>query len=134
MSVEHINPDTLFKLEGFGQISVPPKGKRLVFLAGQTSLDSSFAVQGETLAEQVGFAVANVVRACEAVGATPADICHATFYITGLTDARFQEFAGALAASLDGGPFTPCASAVVGVERLALGALQFELSATVAVD
>ena len=134
MSVDHVNPDTLFKLPGFGQISVPPAGKRLAFLAGQTALDASFQVQGESFADQVRHAVANVVLALDALGATPADVAHMTFYIVGLDDARFQEFAAAWGTSLDGAPFPGCASAVVGVERLALGGLLIEMSAVVAID
>ena len=133
MSVEHINPESLFKLPGFGQISVQPAGRRLAFVAGQTALDTAFQIQGETFSEQVRFAFVNVAHALVELGATPGDVIHMTFYIVGLSDARFQEFAAGLAVALDGEPFPACASAVVGVDRLALDGLLIEMSAVVAI-
>ncbi|SFR96885.1 RidA family protein [Sphingomonas jatrophae] len=134
MSVEHVNPDTLFKLPGFGQISIPPAGKRLAFVAGQTALDAGFQIQAEGFAEQVQHAVDNVIHALDALNATPDDVVHMTFYIVGLSDERFQQFAQAWATSLGGQPFPSCASAVIGVERLALSGLLVEMSAVVAID
>ena len=134
MSVEHINPDSLFKLDGFAQISIPPTGRRLAFIAGQTALDAAFQVHGETLHDQVVHAFRNVARALAAIGATTADVVSQTFYVVGLTDARFQEFVGAMNVALDGSPFTANASSMIGVERLALGALQVEIATVVAID
>ncbi|WP_157217385.1 RidA family protein [Flavisphingomonas formosensis] len=134
MAVEHINPDSLFKLDGFAQISVPPAGKRLAFVAGQTALDASFQVQGESFHDQVVHAFQNVAKALAAIGATPADVVSQTFYVVGLTDERFQQFVGAMNVALDGKPFPPNASSMIGVERLALGALLIEIATVVAID
>lgn len=133
MSVTHINPDSLFKLDGFAQMSVPPAGKRLAYIAGQTALDANFQLQGDTFHDQVIHAFANVSHALAALGATPADVVSMTFYIVGLTDAKFQQFSAAMAIALDGQPFPANASSVIGVERLALAGLEIEMSTVVAV-
>lgn len=134
MSVTHINPDSLFKLDGFTQVCVPPAGKRLAFVAGQTALGVDFQLQAQSFHDQVVFAFRNVVHALDALGATTADIVSMTFYIVGLTDEKFQTFVQAMNVALDGRPFPPNASSVIGVERLALAGLEIEMPAVVAVD
>lgn len=134
MSVQHINPDSLFKLDGFAQISVPPAGKRLAFIAGQTALDKDFQLNADGFHDQVVAAFGNVVHALDALGAGTADIVSMTFFIVGLTDAKFQDFVKAMNVALDGGPFPANASSVIGVERLALAGLQIEMSTVVAID
>ncbi|AGH48193.1 MULTISPECIES: RidA family protein [Sphingomonadales] len=134
MSVQHINPDSLFRLDGFAQISVPPAGKRLAFIAGQTALDKDFRLNADGFHDQVVAAFGNVVHALDALGAGTADIVSMTFYIVGLTDAKFQDFVKAMNVALDGGPFPANASSVIGVERLALAGLQIEMSTVVAID
>jgi len=134
MSVEHLNPDSLFKLDGFTQICVPPAGKRLAFVAGQTALDTKFELGATAFHDQVVLAFRNVAHALDAIGAGTADVVGMTFYIVGLSDAKFQEFVKAMNVALDGKPFPPNASSVIGVERLALGGLEIEMSAVVAVD
>ena len=133
MSVTHINPDSLFKLDGFAQISLPPAGKRLAYIAGQTALDANFQLQCDGFHDQVIHAFANVSHALDALGATPADVVSMTFYIVGLTDAKFQLFSAAMSIALDGQPFPANASSVIGVERLALAGLEIEMSTVVAV-
>lgn len=133
MSVTHINPDSLFKLDGFVQISVPPAGSRLAYIAGQTALDTNLQLQGTTFHDQVVHAFRNVSRALDALGASPADVVSMTFYIVGLSDEKFQQFAAAMSVALDGKPFPANASSVIGVERLAMTGLEIEMSAVVAV-
>lgn len=134
MSVRHINPDSLFKLDGFSQISIPPAGKRLAFVAGQTALDAEFKLGATAFHDQVVLAFGNVARALEALGASTADVVSMTFYVVGLTDEKFQAFVQAMNVALDGRPFPPNASSMIGVERLALEGLQIEMSAVVAID
>lgn len=134
MSVRHINPDSLFKLDGFSQICVPPAGKRLAFIAGQAALDAEFKLGSPDFHEQVVLAFGNVAHALKALGASPTDVVSMNFYVVGLTDERFQIFVDAMNVALDGQPFPPNASSLIGVERLGLEGLQVEISAVVAVD
>ncbi|SNS42901.1 Enamine deaminase RidA, house cleaning of reactive enamine intermediates, YjgF/YER057c/UK114 family [Sphingomonas laterariae] len=134
MSVQHINPDSLFKLDGFAQISVPPAGKRLAHIAGQTALDTSLQLPSRDFHDQVVLAFRNVAHALAALGATTADVVSMTFYIVGLTDEKFQRFVAAMNVALDGQPFPANASSVIGIERLALEGLEIEMTTVVAID
>ncbi|WP_380872040.1 enamine deaminase RidA [Sphingomonas sp. DBB INV C78] len=134
MSVQHINPDSLFKLDGFAQISVPPPGKRLAFIAGQTALNTNFQLPSTDFHDQVVRAFQNVAHALDALGATTADVVSMNFYIVGLSDEKFQRFTAAMNVALDGKPFPANASSVIGVERLALTGLEIEMTTVVAVD
>lgn len=134
IGVQHLSPPGLFRLDGYSQISVPPAGKRLASIAGQTALDENFQVQGETFHDQVIQAYRNIVRALDTIGARPEDVVSQTVYVVGLTDARFQEFSAALSVALDGKPFPPAAAALIGVERLALAALLVEIVTVAAID
>lgn len=134
MSVEHINPDSLFKLDGFSQISVPPAGKRLAFIAGQTALDVDFKLAVTDFRDQVIYAFRNVARALDAIGATPTDVVSMTFYVVGLSDEKFGQFVEGMNIALDGKPFPPNASSLIGVEKLGAEGLQIEISAVVAID
>nr|WSW62416.1 RidA family protein [Streptomyces sp. NBC_00998] len=79
MSLERINPAELSPPTGFSH-AVAASGARLVFLAGQTALDASGKVVGDTLPEQFERALANLLTALAASGATPADLVRVTVY------------------------------------------------------
>ncbi|WP_406512896.1 RidA family protein [Streptomyces sp. NBC_00161] len=79
MSLERINPAELSPPTGFSH-AVAASGSRLVFLAGQTALDASGKVVGDTLPEQFERALANLLAALAASGATPADLVRVTVY------------------------------------------------------
>ena len=67
MAVEHVNPDTLFRLPAFSQIVVAPPGQ-LAFIAGQGPFDADFnLVGGEDLKAQTIQAFRNLKAALEAV-------------------------------------------------------------------
>ncbi|MFE9930989.1 RidA family protein [Streptomyces sp. NPDC005533] len=79
MSLERINPAELSPAKGFSH-AVAASGSRLVFLAGQTALDGSGKVVGETLPEQFETALANLLSALAAAGGAPADLARVTVY------------------------------------------------------
>ncbi|MHB9858409.1 RidA family protein [Streptomyces sp. YIM S03343] len=81
MSVERVNPRELSPPAGFSH-AVVAIGSRLVFLAGQTALDTDGEVTGATLPEQFERALANLLAALHAAGGTPADLARVTVYAT----------------------------------------------------
>jgi enamine deaminase RidA (YjgF/YER057c/UK114 family) len=133
MTIEHINPDTLFRLPGFSQIVVASPG-RLAFIAGQGPFDADFnLVGGDDLFAQTVQAFGNLKAALVAVGATPADVVSSTFYIVNLDGDRTDMFVAAMNAASDGQPFPPNASTLVGVTRLGDARMLLEISAVAAI-
>ncbi|MFD8290518.1 RidA family protein [Streptomyces lavendulae] len=118
MSLERINPEELSPATGFSHaVTATATGSRLVFLAGQTALDGSGKVVGETLPEQFERALANLLTALAAAGGTPADLARVTVYAVDVAD--YREHAGELGRiwrRLAGREYP--AMAVVGVVRL----------------
>ncbi|MGW0142078.1 RidA family protein [Streptomyces calvus] len=81
MTAERVNPPDLSPPAGFSH-AVVAAGSRLVFLAGQTALDTDGKVVGDTLPEQFARALTNLLAALRAVGGTPADLARVTVYAT----------------------------------------------------
>ncbi|MFE7173874.1 RidA family protein [Streptomyces sp. NPDC057616] len=81
MSTERVNPPELSPATGFSH-AVVATGSRVVFLAGQTALDADGKVVGDTLPEQFGRALVNLLTALRAAGGTPADLARVTVYAT----------------------------------------------------
>jgi enamine deaminase RidA (YjgF/YER057c/UK114 family) len=133
MAVEHVNPDTLFRLPAFSQIVVAPAG-RLAFIAGQGPFDPAFQlVGGDDLKAQTVQAFRNLKAALAAVGASPADVVSSTFYVVDLDAEKTDRFVAGMNAALDGQPFPPNASTLVGVTRLGHPAMKVEISAVAAI-
>ena len=76
-----INPQDMLRPTGFSHAAVAAPG-RLVFLAGQTAHQADGSLKGDTLPGQFAAAVANVARALEASGATPADLVSLQIFTT----------------------------------------------------
>ncbi|MFE9444064.1 RidA family protein [Streptomyces sp. NPDC006602] len=87
MSTERVNPPALSPPTGFSH-AVVATGTRLVFLAGQTALDTDGKVVGDTLHEQFEKALTNLLTALTAVGGTPADLARVTVYATDIAAYR----------------------------------------------
>ncbi|MFC8782885.1 RidA family protein [Streptomyces nigra] len=87
MTAERVNPPDLSPPTGFSH-AVVATGSRVVFLAGQTALDTDGKVTGETLPEQFERALGNLLTALAAVGGTPADLARVTVYATDVADYR----------------------------------------------
>ncbi|WP_274563227.1 RidA family protein [Streptomyces spiramyceticus] len=89
MTLHRINPAELSPPTGFSH-AVTATGSRLVFLAGQTSLDTDGKVVGDTLPAQFEKALTNLLTALRAAGGTPADLARVTVYATDVADYRAQ--------------------------------------------
>ena len=87
MTTERVNPPELSPPTGFSH-AVVATGSRVVFLAGQTALDADGKITGDTLPEQFGKALGNLLGALRAAGGTPADLARVTVYATDVADYR----------------------------------------------
>ncbi|MFD3497405.1 RidA family protein [Streptomyces sp. NPDC058678] len=87
MTAERVNPPELSPPTGFSH-AVVATGTRLVFLAGQTALDTEGKVVGDTLPEQFERALNNLLAALTATGGTPADLARVTVYATDIAAYR----------------------------------------------
>ncbi|MFD3613969.1 RidA family protein [Streptomyces sp. NPDC058676] len=87
MTAERVNPPELSAPTGFSH-AVVATGTRLVFLAGQTALDTEGKVVGDTLPEQFERALTNLLAALTATGGTPADLARVTVYATDIAAYR----------------------------------------------
>ncbi|MFJ9676307.1 RidA family protein [Streptomyces sp. MPA0124] len=81
MTAERVNPPELSPPTGFSH-AVVATGTRVVFLAGQTALDTDGKITGDTLPAQFERALANLLTALRAAGGTPADLARVTVYAT----------------------------------------------------
>jgi enamine deaminase RidA (YjgF/YER057c/UK114 family) len=116
MSFERVNPPSLAAPSGFSH-AVIATGGRLVFLAGQTALDQSGAVAGETMAEQFELALGNLLTALAAAGGQPWHLVSLTVYAVDLADYRANgREIGAVWRKLAGRDYP--AMAAIGVSRL----------------
>ncbi|GAA1162033.1 RidA family protein [Ornithinicoccus hortensis] len=113
--LEFINPPELGKPSGFSH-AVSGTG-RTVFLAGQTALDPSGVIVGETVVEQFRQALGNLLTALRAAGGTPEQLVSLTIYIVDMEDykAHGREI-GAVWKDLIGRHYP--ATAGIGVARL----------------
>ena len=86
MSLEFVNPPELARPSGFSHAAVG-SGK-VVFLAGQTALDSDGRIVGDTVVEQFERALSNLLAALGAAGGTAAELASLTIYIVDIEDYR----------------------------------------------
>ncbi|MGX1133883.1 enamine deaminase RidA (YjgF/YER057c/UK114 family) [Streptomyces glaucescens] len=89
MTAERVNPPDLSPPTGFSH-AVVATGSRLVFLAGQTALDTDGKITGDGLPEQFERALGNLLTALRAAGGTPADLARVTVYATDVADYRLH--------------------------------------------
>ncbi|MDQ1007716.1 RidA family protein [Streptomyces sp. NPDC002867] len=116
MSLQRHNPAELSPPTGFSH-AVTASGTRLVFLAGQTALDTDGKVVGTTLPEQFETALTNLLAALAAAGGTPHDLARVTVYATDVADYRAHVVElGRIWRRLAGRDYP--AMAVIGVVRL----------------
>jgi enamine deaminase RidA (YjgF/YER057c/UK114 family) len=116
MGLERVNPVALARPSGFSH-AVVATGGRLVFLAGQTALDTAGAIVGDTVVAQFEQALANLIAALRAAGGSPGQLASLTIYAVDLDDYRAHgRELGEVWRRL-AGPDYP-AMAAVGVARL----------------
>ncbi|HPG26278.1 MAG TPA: RidA family protein [Myxococcota bacterium] len=134
MQIERIDPDSLFKLDAFTQIVTVDGARRLAYIAGQGAFDADFNLVGENdLHAQTVQAFRNLRAAVEAVGGTVEQIVSTTMYIVDLDPGKVEVFGRAMAVALDGKPFPPNASTMVGVQALAGPGMLVEINAVAAI-
>lgn len=134
VDIERIDPKGLFVLDAFTQI-VRTQGGRLAFIAGQGAFDENFQLIGPgDLHAQVVQAFRNLRTAVEAIGGTPEQIVSTNMYIVGLDAKKVEIFQRAMAVALDGKPFPPNASTMIGVQSLAGDGMLVEISGFAVVD
>ncbi|MDT7726311.1 MAG: hypothetical protein QOI21_2887 [Actinomycetota bacterium] len=116
MAIERINPEELGRPSGFSH-AVSSSGEKIVFLAGQTALDSTNKIVGAGVVEQFERALGNLLTALRAAGGEPADLVSVTIYIVDMDDykAHAREI-GAVWKRLAGADYPAIAG--IGVSRL----------------
>jgi len=115
VSTQFVNPPELCIPRGFSHAVVG--SGRMVFLAGQTALDRSGRIIGETIAEQFALALENLLTALSAAGGSPSDLVSLTIYIVDMEDYRASSRAiGAVWKRLVGDRYP--AMAAIGIARL----------------
>jgi enamine deaminase RidA (YjgF/YER057c/UK114 family) len=116
VGVERINPAELPRASGFSH-AVSVTGGRLVFLAGQTGLDTDGRVVAGGVVAQFEQALGNLLTALAAAGGQPDDLVSMTIYVVNIDEyrQRGQEI-GAVWRRLAGGEYP--AMAAVEVSRL----------------
>ncbi|MFI1292878.1 RidA family protein [Streptomyces sp. NPDC020792] len=116
MTADRVNPPALSPPTGFSH-AVVATGSRLVFLAGQTALDTDGKVVGEALPEQFERALTNLLTALAAAGGTASDLARVTVYTTDVAAYRVHAAElGRVWRRLAGRDYP--AMAVVGIVRL----------------
>lgn len=85
-ALEFVNPPALGRPSGFSHAVVGTG--RTVFLAGQTALDPSGVIVGETVVDQFRQALGNLLTALSAAGGTPTELASLTIYIVDMDDYR----------------------------------------------
>jgi enamine deaminase RidA (YjgF/YER057c/UK114 family) len=134
MPITLINPDGLPSVDLYHQVAVA-SGSRMVFLAGQVSVDTDGAVIGTgDLAAQVEQCFRNVATALAAADATFADVAKLTVYLVDWTPDKMGALAaGIYRASAALGISAPPPLTGVGVAALAGPELLVEVEATAVV-
>ncbi|MEP7022745.1 MAG: RidA family protein [Actinomycetota bacterium] len=84
MSLERVNPPDLGQPKGFSH-AVTGSG-RIIFLAGQTALDTSGRVVGSGIAGQFEKALSNLLTALRAAGGAPGQLASLTIYVMDMDD------------------------------------------------
>ncbi|MGX1880413.1 RidA family protein [Streptomyces sp. NPDC055287] len=114
--VERLNPAELSPPSGFSH-AVTATGSQLVFLAGQTALDTDGKLVGDTLPAQFEKALSNLLTALHAAGGAPTDLARVTVYASDVADYRAHApELGRIWGRLAGRDYP--AMAVIGVVRL----------------
>jgi enamine deaminase RidA (YjgF/YER057c/UK114 family) len=86
VSIEHVNPPGLARPSGFSHATVA--SGRVVFLAGQTALDTGGGIVGESVVQQFEQALSNLLTALHAAGGDSEHLASLTIYIVDMDDYR----------------------------------------------
>ena len=130
--IKRLFPSTLYdsSYSAYSQVVVAPNG-RLVFVSGQGAIDAEGnLLPGNKMEDQIPVAIQNLKLAIEAAGARPE---HATKMVIAMVD-HDEKHLQQLAEELKGlfGEHLP-AGMLIGVPRLALNGMRFEMDVTLVV-
>ena len=132
MGLQRLTPAGLFKPAAYTQ-AVVADGRRMVFLAGQVSIDAEgkLVAPGD-FAGQVKQVFANVATALRGAGATPADVTKITIYVVNYKP-ELRLLLGEARSAVFGATTLP-ASTLVGVQALAEPGFLIEIEAIAVLD
>ena len=82
-----VNPDSLARPSGYAHAVAAAPG-RSVYLGGQIAAGPDGVCRGDTLVEQFGGALDNVLIALEAAGAAPTDVVSLQIFVTDVGEYR----------------------------------------------
>ncbi len=134
MGNQHINPEGLFDLPGFTQI-VKATGGHSVHVAGQGAFDAEMNLVGAgDYRAQAARAFQNLAIALRAAGAEPGDVVSSVMYVKDMDAEAVTAFVAGMNEALDGAPFPPNASSLIGVQSLAMEGMLVEISAVAVID
>lgn len=116
MTIERIDPASLARPSGFSH-AVAVTGRRLVFLAGQTAMDTEGSIVPGGVVAQFARALRNLLVALQAAGGRADELVQLTIYIVDIEDYRrhAREIGGVWRSTM--GKDYP-AMAAIGVARL----------------
>ena len=131
-ALEHPHPEGLLQTPAYSHVVVA-SGKRMVYTAGQVSVDAQGALVGAgDLAAQTAQVMRNLGLALAAAGAGYADVVKITTYVVNYKPEHRVIIGKARAPFFAGGK--PPASTLVGVAALALPEWLIEIEAVAVVD
>jgi enamine deaminase RidA (YjgF/YER057c/UK114 family) len=130
VKIERVNPEGLFSLDAFAQVVTAEGAGKIAHIAGQGGFDADFQLVGVgDLHAQTVRAFQNLRTAVESLGGGVENIVSSTMYIVDITPEKVGVFGRAMAEALDGEPFPPNASTMIGVQGLAAAGMLVEVSA-----
>ncbi|MBP9035716.1 MAG: RidA family protein [Pseudomonadales bacterium] len=134
MEITHINPPALAPARGYSQV-VRVRGGSTVHVAGQGAYDAEGRLVGPgDYRAQARQAFRNVAAALAAAGARPEQVVSSTMYVKELRPEALEAFVRGMNEALDGRPFPPHASTLVGVQALAYPDMLVEISAIAVIE
>jgi enamine deaminase RidA (YjgF/YER057c/UK114 family) len=81
VTIEHLNPESLYRSPVFSQGTVIPAGSKIVIVGGQDGIGADGQLAGDGIAAQTEQAMRNLIAVLEEAGAGPADVAKLTIYL-----------------------------------------------------
>jgi enamine deaminase RidA (YjgF/YER057c/UK114 family) len=125
--VRFLNPPTLAPIDFASHVATVTHGRRLVHIAGQTSVNTEFRVVGEDIATQTPLALKNLDLALAAANAGRADVVQVMVLFVGTQPSDAAPLRAQLREYFKGRPLP--AATYVGVPRLVADGMLVEIEA-----
>jgi 2-iminobutanoate/2-iminopropanoate deaminase len=81
MSIEHVNPPSMFQSPYFAQGTIVPAGSRILFVGGQNGVGPDNHVVGDTIEAQTEQAMRNVLAVLAEAGASQEDVAKLNIHV-----------------------------------------------------